>query len=461
MTFPDRIRSQPQWLTIAEALALTLVIGLADYLTGYEVSLYVFYAAPIIFTVWFCSRRAAIGVCLLCLLVWGLADFGSGHPYSRSGIHFWNLSVHFDFFLFAMICGSALKFRLDQTRERLSELERFYQLAELLPAGVFRAAADGACLYVNARWCEMTGIARGLQLGQKWTLALHPDDRERISAEWRHACAERLPFSFEARFSHPSEHGESWVVGRIAPEDARGLERPGFIGAMAEVSEHRRLEREILEISEREQRRIGQDLHDDLCQFLAAIQFASTAVQRDLERHERPEAKEVRHMGELLREATLRARNLARTIFPVQLEQAGLVSALHELTATAGRAQDVKCTFEVEESIEIDDPTTATHLYRIAQEAMTNAFKHAEPACVAVRLHSEAEHIILEVRDDGRGAAPGALAKAHGMGLQIMKYRSHMIGGSLAITAPPEGGTLVTCSVRRAAAAVPEEALAR
>src|SRR5215210_1326540 len=125
MNLPEKLGQQREPVILAEALFLVLAIGVADYVTGYDVSLFVFYALPILLVVWFAGRVARISVCLACAIAWCIADARAGHPYSQISILVWNTAVQLGFFVFVMIAGSALKFRLDQTRAQVEQLERF------------------------------------------------------------------------------------------------------------------------------------------------------------------------------------------------------------------------------------------------------------------------------------------------------------------------------------------------
>ncbi len=448
MNLAKQIRKQPQWLIIAEALFLVLIVGSVDIFTPYDMSLFVLYSGPILFVVWFSTRRAAVFICMICTAAWIISEISAGHPDKRMAIVIWNTTLQLGSFFFTMVCGSALKFQLDQTEAQVAELKPFHILAEISPVGIFRTGPEGDSVYVNHRWCNLTGLSQRQALRRKWIDALHPDDSERVAAEWGAAQRENRTLQFQARFHGPK--GEPvWALGHVAPELEGNGEIRGYVGAIADMTQLRQLEQQVLEISEREQRRIGQDLHDDLCQFLAAIQYASSSLRADLQRKALPEAEEARDLANYLKEAIVRTRNLARRIFPVQLEQAGLISALHELSAATSRLFGIACSFEYDPPLSINDDTAATHLYRIAQEALNNAIRHGNARNVAIYLASNEEIVTLTVTDDGSGI-PQPLRHDHdGMGLRIMEYRSHMIGGTLKIARGKEGGTVVSCSFRR------------
>jgi signal transduction histidine kinase len=215
--------------------------------------------------------------------------------------------------------------------------------------------------------------------------------------------------------------------------------------ALLEYSQ--RLEREIIGISEREQERIGQDLHDGICQYLAALSCSAASLKNDLEGHHLDaEAKVADELAGFLRDAVAQTRNLARGLVPVQMDEAGLASALEELTASATRLLGIHCVYESAGAPVIRDNGVAMHLYRIAQEAINNATKHGKAGNVRVSLIDDGNETILRIADDGTGISK-AVNAGDGMGLGLMYYRARLVGGELRIEEPPAGGTVISCGV--------------
>lgn len=210
-----------------------------------------------------------------------------------------------------------------------------------------------------------------------------------------------------------------------------------------DITERRRLEQEVLEIIGTEQRRIGQDLHDGLCQHLAGIEFRTSVLADQLASHPRAQ-REIVKIGELIREGARQARMLSRGLSPVSLEAEGLMSALKELTESAADLFGNDCRFECAKPVALADNVVATNLYRIAQEALSNAARHGHAKNVVVALRKTANGIKLTVTDDGAGFS-GSAARAEGMGLHIMRYRAELIGATLTIEAAKGSGTRVTC----------------
>ena len=242
--------------------------------------------------------------------------------------------------------------------------------------------------------------------------------------------------------------------GRVRLEiSTRLIEREGrhveVEGIARDVTGHRRLEKEILEISTREQRRLGHDLHDGVCQQLAGICLLSDNLAGRLEEEKRPEAAEAKAISKLVNKANKQTRSVARGLFPVRLEENGLVSALEELAQDVGAFFNVRCEFYRDHSVAISDHTMTLHLYYIAQEAILNAVKHAKARNIEVRLTAANGHdCLLAVRNDGVTLA-SLSTQGRGMGIRIMEYRARMIGATILIQSMPTGGTEVLCQFIR------------
>jgi PAS domain S-box-containing protein len=234
-------------------------------------------------------------------------------------------------------------------------------------------------------------------------------------------------------------HGQE----EIPPQARVGLETIAAqaAGAIARI----RLEQQILEISDREQARIGQDIHDGLCQQLIGLAFSANSLQQSLSAQDRPEAIVARKIVHLLDEAITESRSVCRGLYPVRLETEGLVPALEELARTTSDRFNVECVCEAESRRLQCNIATATHLYRIAQEAVNNAVKHSGGRCIAIRLTGVEGAIELRIKDDGRGL-PAVSQRHAGMGLHIMDYRARRIGGVLNISGNGSG-TVVVCRV--------------
>jgi signal transduction histidine kinase len=319
----------------AVAVLSMLVIGAVEWASGHEVSMFIFYAAPILVTVTFYDGKVALLMAIMCGITWWWVDVLATHTYPYLWIAVWEPTVRFAFFAFVALAGAKLKQQHDVVRSRVALLE----------------------------------------------------------------------------------HSQ-------------------------------RLEREIVAISEDERRRIGQDLHDGICQYLAGIGCAAATLQTQLLRKGlHSEANSAEELAELLREGVVQTRDLARGLVPVEMDESGLLAALEQLTRSVAQLQNIDCAFVPADDVPICDTETGTHLYRITQEAISNAARHGGAQRIRVYLGRSPRGAELRITDSGSGVTPGA-GGHQGMGLRIMMYRARSIGGELTVSRAAEGGTEVACTWR-------------
>ena len=390
-----------------------------------------------------------------------------------------------------------------QAEEALRLSQRFAQSTlEAIPASLAVLDETGTIISTNESWSEFArqngGLPDATGMGANYLAACDnargegADQAVRFAAGIREVLSGAVPrFSMEYPCHSPEE--KRWFVGYVTPFKGDGPRR--VVIAHLDISqrkraeqvvrrlneelesrvEHRtlqlqlvneelmeqiaarhRLEEEILEVSEREQQRIGQDLHDDLGQRLAGAWMMSTVLERNLAAEASREAPAAASISELLKNAVAMTRSLARGLHPVAAEPGGLTVALRDLAARARDMFHVDCRLTCAATVHVEDNTTATHLYRIAQEAVSNAVKHGHARHVRINLSSDAETTVLTVKDDGCGIGP-LDPNRHGMGLRIMRYRTDIIGGTINITHQKNGGTSVTCTLPTAPLLTPKE----
>jgi PAS domain S-box-containing protein len=231
--------------------------------------------------------------------------------------------------------------------------------------------------------------------------------------------------------------------------DANGLRDAGRLTYsrwfVRDITRTVRLEREILRIAEQEQRRLGRDLHDDLCQQLAGIEFLVHALALDLSRTNAKAARQCKEIARMVQSAMTETRTLAHGLCPLGLEAGNLNAGLQDLARRTRKVFRLDCRYAGPAPASFTDPKPAIHLYRIAQEAVANAVKHSGARRVRISLRrNRAGHLVLAIRDNGAGM-PEALPPHHGMGLQVMRYRAEAIGGALRIERRRAGGTAVIC----------------
>ena len=212
-----------------------------------------------------------------------------------------------------------------------------------------------------------------------------------------------------------------------------------------DITERTELKREVLAISCREQARIGQDLHDTVCQYLVGIQFMCNVLAEQLEVKELSETRSVRRIAELTGQTLSLTRRITQGLFPVALKEDGLELALKEWAAQQETHFGLTVLVCCPSPLTIDNET-ATHLFRIAQEATNNAKRHGRATRVNIDLTISEESLSLTVKDDGQGFLQSTSTQ-RGMGMNIMKYRATIIGGTLSIKRAADGGTIIVCSL--------------
>ena len=216
-----------------------------------------------------------------------------------------------------------------------------------------------------------------------------------------------------------------------------------------DISARKRMERQIADASNREQRRLGEDLASDgLCQHLVSTAFASRGLAATLADQKLPDERDAGKIAELLSASNGHARDVARGLCLIPLETGGLAGALEELAARTRLQHGIECRFSEKGTVPSLEETVVTNLFRIAQEAVTNSVKHGHARHIVVTLSADLEQIRLEVADDGEGVPP-ASGDGRGMGMHLMNYRARSVGAALNVGARPEGGTLLACAVPR------------
>jgi signal transduction histidine kinase len=326
--------------TIALVFAVLAVVGFADYRTGHEILLSIFYLVPVAIATWFVGRTFAVLTAVLSVGVWLVGDIAAGADVARPFVLVWNACITLAFYFVVV-----------------------------------------------------------------------------------------------------------WLLGRIRTMQ-RNLEervRQRTVALTEEMVERQRLEREILEIGEGERRRIGRDLHDRVGQLLTGTALASQVLKERLSKRGLPEATDLTRVISMVEEVIELTRSLSRGLDPIDVEL-GLAQGLRELSDRTSALSSVRCEFVSASDVVVADGGTAIHLYRIAQEAITNALKHADAKTIQVRLDDGPDGLRLGVSDDGIGIPP-ASRRRPGMGLRIMAHRASVIGGTFVARLRLGGGTEIECRV--------------
>jgi PAS domain S-box-containing protein len=241
----------------------------------------------------------------------------------------------------------------------------------------------------------------------------------------------------------------TWLTFKFPFRDRSGRLYSG--GIAFDITERKELEREVLEIAALEERRIGQELHDGVGQELTGLGLLADALAQRLTTESPAGAaladKIVHGVGRVRRQV----RSLSHGLVPVEVDPEGLRAALERLTASAGESCGCTCTFASAGPLAVADPGMATHLFRIAQEAVNNALCHSQARHIRIALHPEPDALTLSVEDDGVGLSASSRRRGKGLGLRLMRYRAGVIGGTLTLGPAAGGGTLVTCRIPRGA----------
>lgn len=368
-----------------------------------------------------------------------------------SGTVVWGL-VHCVHYVSVIQGANALVQIFDVTEQelierRLLDKERRYELATRAGrTGFWEWDAETDSTYADSIVKEFIGYSDEFgDQGEDWNSRIHPDDFDRLMAMRQELLEGRTPvFQGEFRFLHRDGSVRWLLIRGTLQRDQQG--RPHrMVGTTTDVTERRALERELLEITARAQRRIGEALHDQLGQELTGLAFLAQNLCDQLTGELHPASSGISRICDGLSQSLRHVRLLARGLMPVQIYQEGLMDALSELVdRTCGL--DVDCVFRCGEPVFVANREVATQVYHIAQEAVANAIRHASASRILVTLHCDEGVLSVVVDDDGGGTQP--FDPERGMGLRIMRHRASLIGGRLEIGAGPTGGTRVTCSVR-------------
>jgi PAS domain S-box-containing protein len=338
--------------------------------------------------------------------------------------------------------------RLEQQR-RLADVEsRFLQLAANIQSLFWISTPDmGRFLYISPACEHIWGLSAEAvyERPEAWLEAVLPTDLPALQTALERLKAGTGQIEIEFRIARPN--GEiRWLHYTASPlRDAAGkIER--LTGIVNDITERKEINRRLLAAAEQERRRLGQDLHDDLCQRLAAIKLRCGLLERDLVRDGSPRASVMADLTAAIADATALSRSFARGLAPVALDTDGLGSALEVLAKSARTIFGVSTRFECSQTVSVSDPDTATHLYRIAQELISNAAKHARPTRILVNLRQDSTRLVLEVENDGIPFAAPERSDER-MGLHFLRSRADAIGATLAFIPglPPDGGTRALC----------------
>lgn len=340
----------------------------------------------------------------------------------------------------------------------LAESERLFRgVFEQSFMHISLVSSDGALLEVNRTGLAISGVTHADVIGRPvWQ-----------APWWRHTpeSIRLLRQAIASASEGRAVRRQMEMAGRDGPHaadvsvkpvmDERGHIEMVIIEAR-DITEQRRLEKEIVEIGDRERARIGDDLHDVLGQELTGIAFLCKALERNMQKRSAPEVGDISHISDLISHAITQTRGLSKGLCPVAATPDGTMNALRHFCQQTEAVFNVRCEFRCNDRVYIENPLVATHFFRIAQEAVNNAIKHGHAGRVIVRLTESVRGRCLTIKDDGAGLPPEN-ARGSGMGLRIMRHRGNLIGALVDVRPIPGGGTIVLCWAPRGPAPNREE----
>jgi two-component system, LuxR family, sensor kinase FixL len=339
--------------------------------------------------------------------------------------------------------------RLRADRVLRESEQRFRELAESISQvfWVFDATTD-RMLYVSPGWASIVKAPSSPNETEPapWRSYVHPHDRQRVTDELSPA---ELTERAEVMYRVVRTDGEvRWIHDVAVPlRDESGRIRR-ILGIAEDVTERRELEREIADAATHEQQRLSRDLHDSIGQELTGLTMMAAKLAGALEEHSPDDADAAASLVAGLKRTLQQVRRISRGLAPVDIEAGGLTVALAQLAEQTRLMATTECIFRCENPVVLRDPGVANHLYRIAQEAITNALKHAHARTITIVLDADSRFCRLSVEDDGQGIDATRNGSGEGTGLRIMRYRANLIGAHFHAEQASPSGTRIGCRIR-------------
>lgn len=422
--------------------------GLVDWLTGPEIATSTFYLPGIIFVAWCSGRIPSLCIAALAGLTWLAAELVMDTHYVHPFIPYWNGLTRLTIFVVTALLTSEVRIRKQAESALHDQKEILSSILDSMDDGVVVVSREGKIITCNPAAHRLVGdAAEGLDAGE-WVSQIeksqegYPRNIHGKKHPLRLAVEGKIVDYDEISIQRSKENESTRLSLTVLPLLGRDTKRGGVVLVFHDLTVQRNLEKQISEASEREQRRIGQDLHDGICQHFVGVAFAAGTLQSELEAMNLPtQADGAAEIALLVRDGIQQTKNLARGLYPVGIEE-GLKVALESLATISRERSGIRCHFSHSCDEFPLDTASAGHLYRVAQEAVSNAIHHAKPSLIRIHMARQEDLLILRVTDDGKGLGSSQNAK-RGIGMQIMRYRAHMIGATLEVTSRDGEGTEV------------------
>ncbi len=335
----------------------------------------------------------------------------------------------------------------------LESEERFRLMADFAPVMIWVSGTDKLCTYFNKTWLEFTGRSLDREIGNGWAERVHPDDLHRCLDTYAKAFDLQETFKMEYRIQRFD--GEyRWIMDIGAPRFDATHSFAGYIGCGVDITDRILAEeilssvnRRMIEAQEQERTRIARELHDDFSQQLALLLVELEQVKPELSDSTGEGHRLIEELVNQISEMSDNVKNLARQLHSSKLQYLGLVAAMRDFSKQLARKHTVEIHFTSGGMPETLPAETSLCLFRVMQEALSNAVKYSGEKHFEVEVQGSPAEIILKVRDSGVGFDPELAKRTHGLGLISMKERVNLVNGTLSIATNPQAGTEISVRV--------------
>ena len=339
--------------------------------------------------------------------------------------------------------------------------ERFNTLTKVATVGIFLAAQDGSYLYVNERWCDITGLSTEESFGEGFIEAVHSHDKKRVLTEWKKAVANKEQFYSEYRVTRKTDDAEIWVLAQALPEIESDGTVAGYVGTITDITDRMHSEIQIDQsrkqlraltvrlqtVREEERTHIAREIHDDLGQALTGLRMDLSWLMKQSNPADKKIQKRLDSMLSLTDTTIHKVRKIATDLRPGILDDLGLAAAIEWQSKDYQERTGIQ--FQFQSSIEefVLDEKRSTAFFRIFQESLTNVVRHAQAKNVDISLRQEGNAIVLTVKDDGKGISAHEINNPRSVGFLGMRERAAVFGGEISVSGAPNKGTMVRVKI--------------